>query len=189
MKRAMRRAAAGRQGSQIAEATLVYPVIIVVSVMSVAAMAHFYSCSANAAAMSIDARSIAGETARSIERNGGIYDAVAWISGGAQDPEAENDNYYGAVYGKDSDIGKSYSLEEESGLLYSKVTASYRARFSMSGMFSASRSDIYAIECSAVNETKLIWKKQLVGEIFGSITDNGAPAAPSTSENASRQGS
>ena len=57
------RAAAHRRGSQIAEASLVYPVIIVVSVMSVAAMAHFYSCAAKAAAMSIDVRSTADEKA------------------------------------------------------------------------------------------------------------------------------
>ena len=182
----MRRAAARRQGSQIAEASLVYPVIIVVSVMSVTAMAHFYSCSANAAAMSIDARSIAGETARIVERKGDVYDAVRRYD---EADAPEGGNYYGAAYGQRAGMGKSYSLEEESGLLYGKVTASYRAQFSMSGMFSASRSDIYAIERSAVNEAKLIWKKQLVGEIFGSITDNGAPTAPSASENASGQGS
>lgn len=161
------RAAARRRGSQIAEASLVYPVIIVVSVMSVAAMAHFYSCAAKAAAMSIDVRSTADENACSVKRAGDIYDAVRQ---GYSAPE-EKDGYYDAAYGGTS--RGSYSIEEENGLLYGKVRASYIAEYSMSGMFSVSRRDIYTVERAAVNEAKLIWKKQLAGDILGSMTGGG----------------
>lgn len=165
--RTVYRAAARRRGSQIAEASLVYPVIIVVSVMSVAAMAHFYSCAAKAAVMSIDARSTAGEKACSVQRTGDIYDAV-WQGYGAP---TEGGGYYDTVYG--GAARSSYSIEEENGLLYGKIKASYTAEYSMSGMFSASRRDIYTVESAAVNEAKLIWKKQLAGDILGSMTGGG----------------
>ena len=161
------RAAARRRGSQIAEASLVYPVIIVVSVMSVAAMAHFYSCAAKAAAMSIDVRSTADEKACSVKRTGDIYDAVR---NGYSAP-AESRGYYDTAYGGAS-RGR-YSIEEENGLLYGKVKASYIAEYSMSGMFRASRRDVYTVEHAAINEAKLIWKKQLAGDILGSMTGGG----------------
>ena len=43
----------------------------------------------------------------------------------------------------------------------------------MSVMFRASRRDVYTVERAAVNEAKLIWKKQLAGDILGSMTGGG----------------
>ncbi len=176
-----------RRGSQIAEASLVYPVIIVVSVMSVAAMVHFYSCSAKAAAMSIDARSTADDTARSVKRTGEIYDAVKGrYDAPASGDDGDNNGYYDAAYSEASGGGNGYSITEESGLLYGKIKASYTAKLSMSGMFSASRSDAYMIQRSAVNEAQLIWKKQLISGIFGGDTigdDTDENSAAGSTEN------
>ena len=58
-------------------------------------------------------------------------------------------------------------------MLYGRVKASYIAEYSMSGMFRASRRDVYTVERAAVNEAKLIWKKQLAGDILGSMTGGG----------------
>lgn len=179
----LREAAAIKRGSQIAEASLVYPVIIVISVMSVAAMAHFYSCAAKAAAMSIDARSTADATARTVKRTGAIYDAISKTNGAPAEDGGDNSDkdYYGTAYGSAAGGRNGYSIEEENGILYGKVKASYTAELSMSGMFSAARRDVYTVQCSALNESQLIWKKQLIGDILGNgdiengPSDSGAP--------------
>ena len=161
--------AGSRRGSQIAEASLVYPIIITVSVISVAAMVHFYSCSAIAAAMSIDARSTAGWKADSVIRNGDIYNALRKN----YDDSSGDGGYYSSVYSKPASGIDSYSIEEKNGLLYGSITASYTARLSLSGMFNISRNDMYVIKRSSVNEAQLIWKKQLIRDIVGSAGSEG----------------
>lgn len=161
--------AVNRRGSQIAEASLVYPIIIAVSVISVAAMVHFYSCSAIAAAMSIDARSTADLKADSVIRNGYIYNALRKN----YDDSSDDEGYYTSVYSKPASGRDSYSIEEKNGLLYGSVTGSYTERLSMSGMFNISRNDTHVIKRSSVNEAQLIWKKQLIRDIAGSPGNEG----------------
>ena len=117
--------------------------------------------------MSIDVRSTADEKACSVKRTGDIYDAVR---NGYSAP-AESRGYYDTAYG--GALRGSYSIEEKNGMLYGKVKASYIAEYSMSGMFRASRNDVYTVERAAVNEAKLIWKKRLAGDILGSMTGGG----------------
>lgn len=148
---------AGRRGSQIAEASLVYPLIIAVSIISIALMTHFSMCAEGSAAMCMDVRAMADESAQVVIR-----------ASDAEDPESfQNDSRENTEY----DI-KEYDIQESRGLLYKKLKGSYSAEFAVNGIFDISGGNVYSSERSCVSEADLIWKRQLLEDIAGGFAGN-----------------
>lgn len=136
-----------KKGSQFIEASLIYPIIIVISVVSILLMVFFYSCSETAAVMSMDIRALSGESAGTVGR----------IS---QDSDSESDR-------KNCKSTLSYDIYEERGLLYSEFAASCRASFKADGWFGISGVKEFSARRSCVNEAESIWRRQCAEEIVG----------------------
>jgi hypothetical protein len=138
----MKKYYACRRGSQMVEASLIFPLIVVISVMSVAVMIYFYDCTETAAVMSMDVRSLAGEEA-----------------GTCSSDDAENRS----VISEKNNF--EYDISEKSGLLFRKITASSDADYDETRFFNISNEKYFSFSRSCINEAEIIWKKQLIKEI------------------------
>lgn len=160
--------ARSKAGSQFAEASLVYPVIVAVSVISVCLMVFFYSCAETAAVMSMDIRAISSETAGTVKRTQMSEGVLVGADSTNSADDAYSSENTGSVNRKST---LSYDIEESRGLLYKKFTASCRAGVNIKMFFNVSGMKEFSARRSSVNEAERIWLRQTAEEVMGDDED------------------
>lgn len=150
-----------KAGSQFVEASLVYPVIVAVSVISVCLMVFFYSCAETAAVMSMDIRAISSESAGTVKRT----QMSAGVTTGAESADDVYSSENMGTANRKSTL--SYDIEESRGLLYKKFTASCRAGVNIKMVFNVSGIKEFSACRSSVNEAERIWLRQTAKEVMG----------------------
>ena len=121
------------------EATMIYPVIVVITVTLIAISLYIYNCGAAYSDMTREVKRAAG------------YDAGTVIYGDASE----------------FDGGGVYDIYKEKSLLSEKYNAVLNTEYSSNFVISAFHSATFAFECSSLNEAKLIWDKEFASDIVG----------------------
>ena len=123
-----------RRGSAyIVEASFIFPVIIAVTVLLLAAAVYIYGLTAACSDMNRAVRRSAGEEARTV-----YY--------------SENDGM----------SGKNVAVDVDKGLITGSVSASAERNFTGYVVYDISRHNTYKAETVLVNEAELLWDYQVV---------------------------
>ena len=120
------------------EASLVYPVIVAVVIFSVASMIWFYEGAATAAEMSMETRNAAG-------RASGTF-LSEW----------------GDLTHPDMQKGRSYCLEQKSGLLGTVMTAESRQHIAEKVLTGSRWEKRYTLSCQCFCEAEALWMRNAV---------------------------
>ncbi len=133
-----------RRGSYFVEASLIYPVSIVITVMLIAAAMYFYSLTASCSDAGRTVRRLAGE------ESGTVY------------------------YSRDTgSIRSGIQGKKESGILSGRFHASYGQTFVNQILFPLSANGSYEAESPILCEAEHIWKRQVAEHAAEDIAGTG----------------
>ena len=130
-----------RGTSYLVEASLIYPMIVAVTVMLLAAAVYFYGMAAAASDLNRTVRREAGE------RSDTVY------------------------YNEDDDMKTNrIPVTESDGLLSKKVSAVSRNSYVNSIVFRIRHSDEYKAEACVISEVDTLWNLKVAKDALGKIT-------------------
>ncbi len=128
--------------SYIAEASLIYPVIVAVTILLLAAAVYIYGLTAACADMNRTVRRAAGEKSFTV------------------------------FYNEEDDLkGKRVPVMESGGFLFKKVSAVSRKSYVSRIVFSMSGENEYRAEAFVISEADELWNRQAVGNAVETIKD------------------
>lgn len=131
-----------RRGSVFVEASLIYPVIIVITVLLIAIAMYFYGMAARLSDMNRSARRAAGE------ESGTVY------------------------YAEETGLGlPSFETRTEQSLLSKSIVIDSQSRFQNRLLFALDGTHNSHVEAAVLCEADLIRLKQTAGDVFEAIRE------------------
>jgi len=124
----------------MAEAAMVLPLIIVFSILSIAAMVFYSDSARNAASMSIHMRSVSGADSKT----------VCCLDSGLDISEGQ----------------ESWQMKEKNLVLSRYIDTEYESCLYEKKVFGIDLGKKVSLEHSCINEAETLWKKQLVEELM-----------------------